>query len=178
MCADSRSFVQPGFPQSHGSRCPFFIPHACICSIAHSPAALRFGEPVSNAREAMTSAVRPAEPRDAEAIAALCEQAAHRLESYRDPFYASGPDHAAWLRASVDRLLGSQDAVALVHEGTHGVDALLLGRLAGALGPRGRTEAAMSPKSNSSAAKPLASPAPPRSTVSRLISGASAPRGS
>ena len=47
MCAEKRSLTQPGWPKSHGSRWPLLKPHDCICLIAHSPAALRFGEPVT-----------------------------------------------------------------------------------------------------------------------------------
>ena len=42
-----RSFVHPGCPKSHGSRCPFEKPHDSIVLTAHSPAALRLGEPVN-----------------------------------------------------------------------------------------------------------------------------------
>src|SRR4051812_19164675 len=47
MCAVSRSFTQPGCPKSHGSRWPLVKPHDAISLIAHSPAALRLGDPVT-----------------------------------------------------------------------------------------------------------------------------------
>ena len=47
MCAVNRSFAHPGEPKSHGSRWAFLSPQDVICCTAHSPAALRFGEPVS-----------------------------------------------------------------------------------------------------------------------------------
>jgi len=43
----ARSFVHPGWPKFHGSRCPFFMPQSAIVLTAHSPAAFRLGEPVT-----------------------------------------------------------------------------------------------------------------------------------
>ena len=39
--------ASPGRPEVPRLQVAVLIPHACICSMAHSPAALRFGEPVS-----------------------------------------------------------------------------------------------------------------------------------
>src|SRR5262249_51720524 len=47
MWAESRSFSQPGWPKSHGSRCVFSNPHSFICFTTHSADALWLGDPVS-----------------------------------------------------------------------------------------------------------------------------------
>src|SRR5262245_33359075 len=46
MCAEKRSLAQPSLPQFHGERWPFVSPHDSIAATAHSPAALKFGDPV------------------------------------------------------------------------------------------------------------------------------------
>src|SRR4029453_7163217 len=47
MAPHAKSLVHPGCPQSHGSRCAFFIPQDSIVLTDHSPAAFRFGVPVT-----------------------------------------------------------------------------------------------------------------------------------
>ena len=70
ICAASRSFSQPGLPQSHGSMRPFCSPQDSSCLTAHSPAAFRLGDPVGRGpyRSVSTCAVR----RMCELVVASC----------------------------------------------------------------------------------------------------------
>ncbi len=47
MAPHASSFAHPGWPKAHGSRRPFVSPQPSIVFTAHSPAALRLGEPVT-----------------------------------------------------------------------------------------------------------------------------------
>jgi hypothetical protein len=76
--------------------------------------------------------IRSALRTDIDRTVDLGVQQMHRLESHRNPFYATGPGLADYLRAAYSGLIETADAVALVEESPKGLEGFLLGKLVNA----------------------------------------------